>query len=342
MVGTASPWSVVDLKLREFARDDDASIAAYVAIQNACLVVDAPFWPPTTVFRQRMQMTHGWDGEVGRYFLVDVDDAEQPVGVVGLYTSNYDNLDQAWVEMAVRADQRRRGIGTAAQRAAFDEARAMGRTKVGWFGWDNDQTRGFAAATGFEPKSVAVLRRQHLHELEAGLADRVYAEAAPHARDYELLRLTLPTPEELLPALTAATAAINDAPLDDLELEDEVFTPERTRAFERAHLASDFRVYRVVARHRDSGELAGVTVVSVDGETPAIGHQLDTSVVKAHRGHRLGLLLKADMMRWLAEAEPQLLTVDTFNAESNDHMVGVNELLGYQVMGRELQYQGPL
>ena len=45
------------------------------------------------------------------------------------------------------------------------------------------------------------------------------------------------------------------------------------------------------------------------------------------------------MMRWLAEAEPQLETVDTFNAESNDHMVGVNRALGYRVMGREYQFQ---
>ena len=62
-------------------------------------------------------------------------------------------------------------------------------------------------------------------------------------------------------------------------------------------------------------------------------------MVGAHRGHRLGLLLKADMLRWLAETEPALEAVDTFNAESNDHMVAVNERLGYRVMGRELQYQ---
>ena len=85
-----------------------------------------------------------------------------------------------------------------------------------------------------------------------------------------------------------------------------------------------------------------MTSVTVDGETPTVGHQLDTSVVRAHRGHRLGLLLKADMVRWLTEAEPQLETVDTFNAESNDHMVAVNERLGYRVMARELQFQGPL
>ena len=74
-------------------------------------------------------------------------------------------------------------------------------------------------------------------------------------------------------------------------------------------------------------------------ERPEIGDQHDTAVVRAHRGHRLGLLLKAGMLLWLAEVEPQLETVDTWNAESNDHMIAVNEALGYRVMGRELQFQ---
>ena len=45
------------------------------------------------------------------------------------------------------------------------------------------------------------------------------------------------------------------------------------------------------------------------------------------------------MLRWLADEEPQLETVDTWNAESNGPMVAVNERLGYRVMGRELQFQ---
>ena len=45
------------------------------------------------------------------------------------------------------------------------------------------------------------------------------------------------------------------------------------------------------------------------------------------------------MLRWLADAEPQLQTVDTWNAESNDHMIGVNEQLGYRWMAREVQFQ---
>ena len=61
-------------------------------------------------------------------------------------------------------------------------------------------------------------------------------------------------------------------------------------------------------------------------------------MVRAHRGHRLGLLLKAEMNLWLAGAEPQLRTVDTWNAESNDHMIAVNEMLAYRWMARGLEY----
>ena len=147
------------------------------------------------------------------------------------------------------------------------------------------------------------------------------------------------SPDELLDQLSQVSAAINDAPLDDLELEDEAYPPERIRAYERAQEASGIRLYRVLARHRATGDLGGHTVVAVDTERPHLGDQHDTAVARDHRGHRLGALLKADMMLWLAEAEPQLETIDTWNAESNDHMVGINELLGYRIMGRELQFQ---
>jgi RimJ/RimL family protein N-acetyltransferase len=324
--------------LREFGLGDEASIATYVEIGNACLV-DAPWWHPDTVFRQTMAMRHVEDGEGSRYFLVAAEGEDRAVGRAAVHTSELDNRDVARVELEIRPDRRRRGYGTRALESAFDVARAMGRSRAGWYGWVGERTAGFAKARGVEPKSVAVHRRQHLGELEAGLADRLYAEAEPHARDYELLRIRGRTPDELLPSLAEATAAINDAPLDALDMEDEVFTVERVRSYEQTQLDRGFRLYRILARHRPSGELAGLSVVTVDSQDPRLGNQQDTSVVRGHRGHRLGQLLKADMMRWLAEAEPRLATVETFNAESNDHMVRVNERLGYRLMGREYQYQ---
>jgi hypothetical protein len=139
--------------------------------------------------------------------------------------------------------------------------------------------------------------------------------------------------------MSEMVASINDAPLDDLDIEDEVFPPQRIRDYETACLARGRRIYRLLARHRETGALAGHTVVAVDRERPAIGYQHDTSVLREHRGHRLGLLLKSGMNLWLREAEPQLETVDTWNAESNRHMISVNEALGYRWMGRGLEYQ---
>ena len=84
-------------------------------------------------------------------------------------------------------------------------------------------------------------------------------------------------------------------------------------------------------------------MVVVDGERPELGEQHDTSVVAAHRGHRLGLLLKTDMNLWLARGcSPSSTEISTWNAESNDHMIGVNEAIGYRVMGRELEFQKSL
>ena len=77
----------------------------------------------------------------------------------------------------------------------------------------------------------------------------------------------------------------------------------------------------------------------VDDESPAYAEQEDTAVARGHRGHRLGLLLKAEMCRWLLEAEPEVQHIDTWNAESNTHMRAVNRRLGYQVIGRSVEYQ---
>ena len=222
------------------------------------------------------------------------------------------------------------------------EARAAGRTSVGLDAWESPAAEGFAAAVGLERRSQAVLRRQHLAEVPADRLEDLYEEARAAAADYELVAITGRTPPELVEAVAELMAAINDAPTDALDVEDEVYSPERLADYEKAVLARGNRLHRLLARHRGTGRLGGHTVVAVEGERPSLAHQHDTAVARDHRGHRLGLLLKTGMLRRLAEVEPQVETVDTWNAESNAHMIAVNEALGYRVMARELQFQRSL
>ncbi|NUR05593.1 MAG: GNAT family N-acetyltransferase [Nocardioidaceae bacterium] len=325
------------LDIHGYDAEDAAAARAAMEIFNASSAVDAPWEHPWLPELFQGFVRRGWDGEAPAPYLATLDG--EPVATALLHTSERDNTHLAWLWMAVRPDHRRRGHGSTVLERMVEEARSRGRTSLGADGWESERTLAFAARHGLEKKSQAIMRRQHLQELEPHLLQKLYDEAAPHAVDYELVRIAGRTPPELAEAMAELMSAINDAPTDDLDIEDEVFTAERLADYETSSIERGNRLYRLVARHRQTGALGGHTVVAVDEYRPQYADQHDTAVARDHRGHRLGLLLKAAMLQWLAEVEPQVETVDTWNAESNDHMIAVNEQLGYRVMGRELQFQ---
>lgn len=322
-----------------FGPEEDDLLAEYVAHRAAAQAVDEPWEPPLTVHRQRMYQLHGYDGEVSCHYLLR--EAGETVGTATWDGSEYDNRDLAWAQVVVAPHLRRRGHGSAALAPLLEECRAAGRPSVLMHGWDTAATRGFAAAHGFAEKATELRR---VHELDgsaeqAALFRGLHADASAHASAYELLTATGSTPTELLPGLVDVVAAINDGPLEGLDYEDEVYDVERLRRYEAAQRDSGFRLHRVLARHRESGELAGHTVIVVDAEQPAWGEQHDTAVLPGHRGHRLGLLLKTAMLLHLADAEPGLRRVLTENVASNDAMIAINEALGLRVVGRQLLFQ---
>ena len=137
-------------------------------------------------------MRHGWDGEVGRYFLVHADGVDEPVGRAGLYTGEYDNLDLAWVDLGIHPDHRRRGYGTA---ACAWSSRRPGR----WGGPRSAGSAGRANAPAGSPRRSGSSRSRSpsadastSRSCEPGLAERLYDEAEPQARDYELFRIVAP------------------------------------------------------------------------------------------------------------------------------------------------------
>lgn len=325
-----------DPRVRPYGPDDAAVVAEVTALGCAVSRADSPWEPDQTVAGVTHRLRHGWDGEPPRGFVLYVDGRVRGSGE--LWVSDYDNLDAAWLGLCVHPDWRRRGLGSLLLEHLLAQARDQGRTNIGMDGWESSRSRGFAGSHGFTAKSVEVQRRQHLAELDWSAIERAHAGAAEHARDYELLHVRGRSPEPMLPALAELVAAINDAPLDDLDLEDERFPVERVRAYESVQVEAG-RLYRVLARHRQTGRLAGHTVVHVEHDRPTIAHQHDTSVAAAHRGHRLGLLLKAELLLRLRLEEPQLAYVDTWNARSNARMIAVNESLGYRVVGTAVAFQ---
>lgn len=317
---------------------DPVDLAGGLAVYEAARRVDYPHMLPRTAQAWTADLVLGWDGEPPTAY-VQRDGRGRAVGVLEVSLPERDNRHLAMLDVTVHPAVRRQRLGRELLEAGLDRARAASRGTVWVEGFDTAAARGFAARHDLQPAIVEVNRRQMMHDVDHDDVAAVVADATQHATDYELLRVTGPVPADLMDQMVVLVAAINDAPMDDLEFEDEVFSSDRLRAFDAGQVAKGGRLYRLVARHRATGVLAGHTVVAVDEDRPWHAGQLDTSVLAAHRGHRLGLLLKGSMIQWLAQTEPQLLEIDTWNAASNAHMIAVNERLGYQVVATATCYQ---
>lgn len=309
---------------------DGASIAA------AQLAIPSPTGPTRLTALQL-----GSDGRPSAGLWVARDDRG---GVVGYAVADLpwrDNTDMALLRGAVHPAVRHHGVGRALLGRFLELADEAGRSKVYTGAWRGSDGERALPALGFTTTGQAVyaVRRVEVHGAAHGRWDRLYDEALGHARDYELVRQVGPTPDDRLAGMVALHEAINDAPADDPDIEPDVWDADRVRDYDRAMAGRRQTTYRVMARHRDTGDWAGLSLLCVDEFAPTVAHQEDTSVVRAHRGRRLGLLMKAEMLRWITEERPEVAAADTWNATTNHHMIAVNERLGARVVGHHVGFR---
>lgn len=318
---------------------EDRDLRSLRDLRESARVVDSPWMHPPTVDGLRGQLRHGHDGEPPVCFLGTLG-PDGPVVAEGLmHLSEWDNQDLAWLDVSVHPDRRRAGRGTQMWHHLVAQAAQAGRPRVGASAWGSSAGSAFLTGLGLSARAVDQMSRQQIDESVLQNVGRLRDTAAQHASAYDVVLIDGPTPEDRLEELALLAASINDAPLDELDVEDEVYDAARIRDFEVANEARDRHLHRAVAVERATGAWVGHTVVVVERETPEIGQQCDTSITREHRGHRLGILLKSSLLLHLAEVRPELRTVDTWNAVSNSHMVRVNEQLGYRVVAQQVDFQ---
>ena len=316
-----------------------ATAGELAAVRNRVDALDAPHVPEETGQILRLRLQHSWDGEGTERVLMARDERGRLLGFAALDMPTYDNRTLIWFDLLVEPQARRQGVGSALLEEVGKVAAEVGRGLLMSGAWYGSAGTTFLKRHGFVQASVAAQRRLYPQQLPREGDAALLEQARAASRGYELLRVSGPLPEQMHAQMLSTVDAINDAPLDDLELEDDNFTVERLRGYDAAQLAQQHRLYRMVALSRDDGKPAGHTVVAVDGLRPHHGEQHDTTVRREHRGHRLGLRLKLELLEWLREVEPQLLRIDTWNQESNGPMIAVNDLIGCTVVGREAEFQ---
>ncbi len=263
------------------------------------------------------------------------------VGALEVHLPLRDNLHSAMLWLSVSPSARRHGVGAGllaeGERIAADHDRTTLMVETEWAQGGRDVAEGFALGHGFRVAQT-VLRSEQALPADRALLNGVVA--GPGADDYALESFVDEMPEGWLEDRAVLQQRMStDAPADDLDIAEEDWDADRLRASNARAAASGRRVVETVARHVPSGRLVGFTAVSVSAGEPELGYQQDTLVLREHRGHGLGLRLKAANALRLMDELPQVTAIRTWNAASNEHMLAVNRQLGYTVDGYSREWQ---
>ena len=191
----------------------------------------------------------------------------------------------------------------------------------------------FVLSRGFRLEQVERMSRLEL-PVDQVEFDAMLENARGHADEYVLERWEGKAPEKWLAGIGLLRQRMStDAPAAGLDVNEENWTEDRVRDYEERRSESPRAVLTTIAVHAVTGDIAGFTELSIPPELDRPVEQNDTLVLREHRGHRLGMLLKLANLRFLAETHPGHPAVTTFNAEENRPMLDVNEAIGFVAVG---------
>lgn len=260
-----------------------------------------------------------------------------------------DNLAGADLYLGVRPDHRRRGLGTQVLAHLERVSAEHGRTRFdGLTEWPYDGAPDGSGAPGVEfgkshgyTLGLGEVQRELPLPADDDLLAALAAEAAPHHSDYELRSWTGAIPDDILLSYLELSATLaTEAPTGDLEREDHAVDVDAHRSSEAVMAEQQRTPWHTVALDKD-GRVVAYTDLIVGATDPRWVHQWGTLVGREHRGHRLGLAVKVANLRALQAGAPEVAgrRVITWNAEVNEHMIGVNERMGFRATARGGQLQ---
>ncbi|MFF7728264.1 GNAT family N-acetyltransferase [Streptomyces sp. NPDC008001] len=266
------------------------------------------------------------------------------VALVRLFEDE-DNRTTAWIgRLAVRPDQRRRGIGTLLWQEIQTILERERRESVSLELDMGSAGEEFARNRGFTCALQLVLYVQRISAEDAGAVDATEAteagESAEHGGAGEVAASALPDGYRFVewsgtvsPANAARYAGIRNAMADTprgeldqqpMRWDEESATAVQSRFTERGG------ILLTVAAVAPDGTYAAFTEVGLRSPGDVRAQQYETAVAPAHRGRGLGRAVKLRMVQVLREREPSVREIATHVADDNGPMRAVNKMLGYR------------
>lgn len=315
-------------------------LRAWYRVQTAALAHDRPGEPvPSQAAVQTGLTTTGSRRRLVLWLLRG--SADEPVATAVLRLSGAPVIagddtagGPAEIQMTVHPAHRRLGTGSRLLATVTEAATAAGCGTLAAEAVSGTPGEGFLATRDFVPVTRLTWQRLALDDIPDPIG-KLPGVAHP---GYRLTAWEGAAPDTLTDGfLHALRTRPAPAPggIDTGESRWEPATAQET--VELAARRGD-RLLTVAALH-DGGDIAGWTTVLLPADGARRAHQYDTAVVPAHRGHGLGLWMKAEMLRRLPAAQPDLAEIHTGVPDDNRHLLSVNTALGFRPLRRTVRYR---
>ncbi|WP_149831352.1 GNAT family N-acetyltransferase [Streptomyces tailanensis] len=246
----------------------------------------------------------------------------------------------AELDVTVHPAERRQGVGTALLDAAIGAALRERRRAVVAQAPQGSPGSGFLAARGFREVLTLTYARLEPAGIDLGRITRIAEQPHP---GYHLTAWTGVVPTELAVTYAASRCAMDDMPMGDTDYGTVVWDVERVVAAAEAIANRGDTLYTVAAVDASISAIVGFSELVLPGDGKGDGRKGDgqhygTAVLPAHRGHGLGLWMKAKAILHAHGLHPELaLLTDT--AANNTPMLRVNDALGYRPTHTAVEYQ---
>lgn len=252
-----------------------------------------------------------------------------------------DNEHLAEFTIGVLPEFRRQGLARRLLAPVVEFARQHNRRLL--FCETNDRAPAGGALMerlGAEAGLAAWVQQLRLAELDHELMAAWLARAESLHDEFEIELWTGPYPEARIAEIAELIEdTARDEPKENLDLEDQTFSPDKLRQWEGELFAGGSRRWTQVIVRRADNRLVGLTEVAWNPNRPAVLEQFFTAVRRDCRGRGLGRWLKARMVTRILHDRPEVKVVRTGNADSNAPMRKINAEMGYRPFFAETMWQ---